>query len=77
MTKKKRWDPRREFDVVAVCTDGSVVWRDYGRPRRYVVTRGDENPRDVAEREREKNEKRERDEAAKREREENRNRTFN
>jgi hypothetical protein len=60
-----------EFDPVAFGTDGSVVWRDYGRPRRYVVTRVSENPRQIAERDREKNEKRERDAAAKREREEN------
>jgi hypothetical protein len=46
---KNKWDPRREFDVMAVGY-GSVVWRDYGDPPRWVITRGDENPRDVAER---------------------------
>lgn len=46
--KTERWDPRNEFDVVAVGAAGSVLWRDYGEPRRYVITRGDESPRDVA-----------------------------
>ena len=66
--KTKKWNPRMEFDPISVW-DGSVLWKDYGSPRRYVVTRVDENPRDVAARDREKNEKRERDVAEKRERE--------
>jgi hypothetical protein len=63
--KTSRWDPRREFDVITVSPSGSILWKDYGRPRRYVVTRGNESPRDIAERDREKNEKRERDMAQK------------
>lgn len=45
MTKKKKteWNPRMEFDVISV-GDGSVLWKDYGDPRRYVVTRGNESP---------------------------------
>jgi hypothetical protein len=70
--KTERWDPRNEFDVVAFGTDGSVVWKDYGRPRRHIITRGNENPRDIAARDREKNEKREQEAAAKRERDEKR-----
>jgi hypothetical protein len=53
--QKKTWNPRREFDVLAATTDGGTVWIDYGDPRRVIVTRKGENPRDVAER----NEKRE------------------
>jgi hypothetical protein len=53
--KKKKWNPRGEFDPITVSPSGSVLWKDYGEPRRYVVTRRDENPRDVAKkREREK-----------------------
>ena len=47
-----------EFDVISV-GDGSVLWKDYGEPRMYVVTRGSESPRDVAR-------KREQEERAKR-----------
>ena len=61
--KKKTLNLRREFDPVGFGTDNSVVWRDYGNPPHYVITRGDENPRDVAER----NEKREREQKARRE----------
>ena len=53
--KTPGWNPTMEFDPVGFGVDGSVVWKDYGRPR------------DVAERDRDRNEKRERD-AAKRER---------
>jgi hypothetical protein len=60
VTKKKKteWNPRMEFDVISV-GDGSVLSKDYGDPRRYVVTRGNESPRDVAR-------KREQEERAKR-----------
>ena len=74
MTKKKwdptkrttKWNPRMEFDPITVSPSGSVLWKDYGEPRRYVVTRPGENPRDIAARDREKNEKREREQKRKR-----------
>jgi hypothetical protein len=59
--KTSRWDPRREFDIIGVGVDGSGVWRDYGEPRRVIVTRKGENPRSVAER----NEKHEREQREK------------
>jgi len=69
MKRTARWNPRMEFDPITTTPSGSVIWHDYGDPRRLIVTRKGENPRDVAARDREKHEQRER-EVAKRERDE-------
>lgn len=45
------WDGRNEFDVLTATYSGSTVWIDYGRPRRIIVTKPGENPRDVVARE--------------------------
>jgi hypothetical protein len=53
-SSNKVWDGRNEFDVLTATTDGGTVWIDYGSPRRIVVTRPGENPRDVVAREKER-----------------------
>ena len=45
------WDGRNEFDVLTATYSGSTVWISYENPRRIVVTRLGENPRDVVARE--------------------------
>lgn len=38
---------RRHFDPVTATPDGSLIWRDYGNPRRIIVTKRGESPLDV------------------------------
>jgi hypothetical protein len=57
--KKKEFDPAREWDVITATTDGGTIWKNYasGSAHRIVVTHGDENPNDVADREDEEQKK--------------------
>jgi len=49
--KTATWDPRNEFDPITASPSGSVLWHDYGKPRRYVWTRKGESPIDAVKRE--------------------------
>ncbi len=42
-TKKKQWDPFKEWDVITGTSDGGVIWRRYGDGL-LVVARRDEMP---------------------------------
>jgi hypothetical protein len=44
-------DLRNAWDVFTATMDGGTVWMNYANPRRIVVTHGDEDPQDVADRE--------------------------
>jgi hypothetical protein len=46
-SSNKVWNGRNEFDPIAATPDGSTIWLDYGHPRRIIVTRPGESPRDV------------------------------
>lgn len=51
------WNPRNEFDIIAVASDGGAVWVDYGDPCHFIVTKKGESPSEVVAR-REREEKR-------------------
>lgn len=40
-TKKKQWDPFKEWDVITATTDGGVIWRRYGDGLIVLARRGE------------------------------------
>ncbi len=44
----EKLDPEDCWDPITATTDGGMIWQNYGRKRRVVVTYGKEKPGDMA-----------------------------